>query len=243
MGFLFNGLDGSLIRAVTNYANGWSGYTVASWIKSNLTNNDQGWFNLAAPDQSDNHGAVRYDAGGANGGGTNTMKFGLLTSGTVANPQVESASNVQTANVQFVVGRWSSGNQIEIWIDGVQPTPGYQTAVETGTIVGTTYTQLTLGAGPKETLTQTWDGIVYEHRVYNRALSQGEIETMYALWGADMNIDGLQLWYRDSGLSPGTTIPTTSNLIKDESMGGQHLTAAAAATVAAETVLSQRRMI
>ncbi len=239
MSFSFNGLDGRITRTVVNYANGWSGYTVASWIKSNLTTDDQGWFNLAAPDGSDNHGGVRYDAGGASGGGTDTLKFGLTTSAGIL--QIETANSTQSTSLQFVVGRWSSGNQIEIWIDGAFPTPVYQTTVGTGTITGTTFTQITLGAGPKETGTQTWDGEVYEVRVYDRSLSQGEIETMYALRGADTNFGGLHLWYRDVALSPGTSIPTTSDYVKDMSVYGQHLTATTT-TTAAENPLTTRRM-
>ncbi len=241
MAYLMTGTGGRYTRTVSNFANGWSGYTVTSWIKSDLTLDDQGWFNLMEPDQSDTAGGVRYDAGGASGGGTDTMKFGLFTSGAVSNPQVETANNVQTTEVQFVVGRWSSGEQIEIWIDGVQPTPVYQTAIETGTIVGTTYTQITLGAGPKETVGQNWDGTIYETRVYNRALSQGEIESMYAMRGSDTILNGLQLWYRDSGIAAGTTIPTTTNLIKDLSGAGQHLTASAADTTAAEIAIAYQR--
>ena len=132
--FNFSGTSEVLYRTVTNYGDGWSAYTVISWIKSDLTNSDQGWFGLGAPNGSDRFCGPRYDANGT-GGGTNLLKFALYidTGGPSADAVVESANNTQTTNVQFVVGRWQSGSAPQLWLDGVQSTPTYEVS-QTGTV-------------------------------------------------------------------------------------------------------------
>lgn len=244
MSFSFSGLDTPFTRTVTNFANGWSGYTVASWVKSNEISTDRGWLNLYVPDGTDDGGGTRYDNAGSTGGGNNVIKFGLFFS--AGQQSSESAVDVQTTNLQFVEGRWGSsetGGNLEIWIDGVKSVLT-ATGNNTATILGTKYDKIHLGMGGKDdNPLRSWNGNVYEVRVYDRALTPEEIQTMFALRGADKTYHGLQAWYRDSGLAPGITIPTTAGLIKDLSNSKLDLTAGVANVVAAASPLRRSKVV
>lgn len=222
MGFSFDGVDDRLKKTVTNFASGWTEYTIASWIKSDVSGNDKGWCNLAPTTSNDSYGGIRYDVAGVSGGGTNVMKFGVLIGASQI--QCESASSVQTTSLQHVVGRWKSNAQAELWIDGSITAHTFQTAAKAGSIDNGN-NEIVLGAGPKDGAGGGWDGDIYEVRVYNRWLSQEEIETLYNTRGTDNIVQGLELKYGKISGSFGGTIPTTSNLIKDLSGNGNHLTA------------------
>lgn len=243
MSFSFSGTDDPITRIMTNFANGWSGYAIVSWVKSNIINTDRGWFTASDSGNNDAVGGMRYDANGQVGLGTNVIKWGLTNLGV--QKTVESSSSVQTTNLQFLVGQWDStgtGGDVEIWIDGVKDILT-ATSNFTGTIDGATNNRLCIGKGGKDGGGESWNGDVYEVRLYNRSLTKAEIETMYALRGADKNYYGLQAWWRDSGLTPGTTIPTTAGLIKDLSNSKFNLTADAANVVAATSPLRRSKVL
>ncbi len=232
----------SFDRLITSFVSAWTEYSVASWIQSDVTNTDKGWFNLAEPDGSDSRGGVRYDAAGVNGGGTNLMKFGVVFTGG-GGVQVESANNSQSTNLQFVVGRWKSGSPCEIFVDGVVSTPTAQDAGVVATLDGNLFNKVVLGRGPKENVGGSWDGHVYDHRVYNRWLTDEEIMTMFVLRGADANYDNISLWYRETGLAPGVSVPTTTDLLKDVTINELHLTANATGIVESDRPLKYQRRI
>lgn len=206
MGLEFNGTNGQKISlSNVNLANGWTEYTVASWIKSNEINSDHGWFQMSAPDNRDRFGGVRFDESGIDGSGSNNLKFGLEISNTEY--IVESASNVQSTDLMFIVGRWKSGSPLEIFIDGELSIPSAQ---ETGTGSLTSQDDIFLGCGCKNG-SDSFNGTVYDHRVYNVWLTDEEIKTMSILAGKDSIFRGLQLWYKFSDGAEGSSISTIND--------------------------------
>lgn len=204
MGLEFNGGNQRAELQSVNLIIGWTEYTITSWIKSNVTNTDQGWVNFTDPNGQDRFGGPRYDQTGANGGASQCMKFGLEINGS--EKVVESRPNVQTTDLQFIVGRWRSGDPTELFIDNDASGFTDQSSAVTGSI--SDGSDIILGAGPKESSTTSWDGVVYEVRVFERWLTDAEIETMYTLKGKDDFYDGLRLWYRMLGTSFGQS-PST----------------------------------
>lgn len=196
-----------------NYINGLSAITTSIWVKSDVTSTDKGFvFGLPTPDSTDKYITMRYDAVGSVSGGSSLVKMGLsLTSGE---HNRETSSSTQTTNWQHCLFKWSAGNDIRIFLDGSEDTLG--TGIfgpNTGTI--TNCTTLALGIGSKDGTTGGWDGLIDDFRIYNRALSDNEILTLYTSRGADRIVHGLQVRYVFRDFTSGTTLATTSDAVKD----------------------------
>jgi hypothetical protein len=150
--------------------------TLALWVKSDVTGTDKGVFISEDPSSgSDNILALRYDAAGGNGGGTNVIKASVNVSGTSGN--YESAQNVQTTSWQHLTLTWSSGNQLALYIDGNLDTPTFNSSARTGTLSNAT--KLLIGKGTKDA-SAGWDGQIDDVRLYDRVLSQAEITALAA---------------------------------------------------------------
>ena len=67
--------------------------------------------------------------------------------------------------------------------------------------------------GSATTPTQSWDGYLDDFRVYNRFLSQEEIETLYACRGNDWIIDGLINWWPMNEGSEGSTVSSLIDVV------------------------------
>lgn len=204
--------------------NGWSSITICSWIFSNETNTDNGFIIFEPPDGTDQAGTIRYDAGGFLGGGTNLIKTGLQINGNIQH-NVETQSNVQVAGAwQHVAMTWTSGSNIVVYIDGVLATlTGVANANPVGTISG--HTELFIGRGAKDESPTTtgWSGFIDDTRLYDRALSADEIQTIFALRGRDSIIDNLQFRYVYQEAGIGQLVST----ITDISSNGRDLTTVA----------------
>lgn len=196
-----------------NYINGLSAITACIWIKSDSASTDKGFvFGLPTPDGTDKYIAMRYDSVGSTSGMSNGLKMGLsLTSGE---HNRETSSSTQTTDWQHCLFKWSAGNDIRIFLDGSEDTLG--TGIfgpNTGTI--TNCTTLALGIGSKDGSSGGWDGLIDDFRIYNRALGDNEIQTIYAARGADRIVHGLQVRYVFRDFTSGTTLATTSDAVKD----------------------------
>lgn len=196
-----------------NYINGLSAITASVWVKSDLTGTDKGFvFGIASPNGTDQYIAMRYDAGGAVGGGSNLLKMGLQLSGTQHNR--ETSSSTQTTNWQHCVFKWTSGSVMRIFLDGVEDTfTGGISGTGAGTISGCT--TLMIGKGAKDGSGGGWDGQVDDFRLYNRALSDNEILTLYSTQGSDRIVNGLLVRYAFRDFAVGTTLATTTDAVRD----------------------------
>ena len=168
------GGDGDFVvnsDTVVSQVNGLSAVTVAVWVNSNVTDTDHGFINFIDPDGGDD-GGMRYDAAGASFSGTNVMKMSVHTTG--GNLQLESSSGVQTTEWQHVAMSWQSGESLKLYINGMLDTPTGATAPAVGTV--DTVTQLLVGKGGKdELISDSWEGLIDDVRIYNRALSDAEM--------------------------------------------------------------------
>lgn len=193
-----------------NYINGLSAVTASIWVKSDVTGTDNGFVFGASPDGTDQYLAMRYDAAGYVGGGTNILKMGLQISSQQHNR--ESSGSTQTTGWQHCVFKWSSGSDMRIFLDGVEDTfAGGISGGNSGTISGCT--TLMLGKGAKAG--GGWDGQVDDFRLYNRALSDNEILTLYSTQGADRIHDGLLVRYAFRDFAVGTSLATTADAVRD----------------------------
>ena len=156
---------------VVSQVNGLSAVTVAVWVNSNVTDTDHGFIHFIDPDGGDD-GGMRYDAAGASFSGTNVMKMSVHPTG--GNLQLESSSGVQTTEWQHVAMSWQSGESLKLYINGMLDTPTGATAPAVGTV--DTVTQLLVGKGGKdELISDSWEGLIDDVRIYNRALSDAEM--------------------------------------------------------------------
>jgi len=168
-------LDGSGAHAVddngADYLNGLEAVTVAVWIKSNQVNTDKGFFTCIDPDGKDKALNIRYDVAGGSGGGVNVIKTGVKTiSGGVA---LESSNDVQTEDWQHVAIVWSRGEQITLYINGVEDKPTFNDDALDEEVTG--LTKVILGKGAKAIETNGWDGLIDDVYIYAEALSADEI--------------------------------------------------------------------
>ena len=177
-----------------DYINGLTAFTVALWVKSNLTNTDKGFIIAKDPDGSDNVLTIRYDAVGASGGGTNVIKAGITSTG--GEQQLESSSYVQTTGWQHIALTWSSDNQLALYINGTLHAPLYNDPATFGAITGAT--KLIVGKGTK-VASRVWDGLIDDVVILNRVLSSFEIAQLMGLGGATFVSDPslMVLWELD----------------------------------------------
>lgn len=183
--------------------NGLSAITVVALIKSDSTSTDRGFFHTQAAGitaGSDNAVSCRYDSSGAGGGGSNLLKMAVQHS-LPATQQLESSNNSQTTGFQSVIFHWASGEQIALYLDGVQDTPTSNSAGSSGTT--TNAAEVWMHRGAKDNA-NAWNGVVYELRIYNRKLAENEIISIANMNGADGIKDGLILHWHGEG-APGTT--------------------------------------
>ncbi len=158
-----------------SYLNGLGAITVALWIKSRVTNTDNGFIIAENPAGNDSFVTMRYDVAGASFGGTNVLKM-AVTSAPGGEQQLESASGLQTTNWQHVVMTWKGGELLHFYADGKPITPTGQGAANAGTISGCT--TLIVGLGGKDLSGNPgtgWNGLIDDVRIYSTVLTAAQI--------------------------------------------------------------------
>jgi len=184
-----------------DYVNGLDAFTLALWVKSDVTDTDAGILTTHLPDNNDSYLQLRYDAKGASSGGKpNVIKAGILlqevgldgnpvgdpiNTGGNASQQIESSPNQQTTAWQHLALVWTSGEKLKLYIDGEEDTPSYNREPPTdgdGTPLATMITgadRFALGVGAKFDRTALgWEGLIDEVHFFDRALDAEEIEKL-----------------------------------------------------------------
>ncbi|MFW6065968.1 MAG: LamG-like jellyroll fold domain-containing protein, partial [Planctomycetota bacterium] len=129
----FDGADDTVTDAdAENYLNGLDAITVSIWVNSDVTGTDAGFLDTEDPDGKDDTLGIRYDADGWGGDGTEVIKVAISTTG--GQLDLESSSYAQVTDWQHIAVTWSSGNQLALFIDGVEDTPTYNEAAVSGTV-------------------------------------------------------------------------------------------------------------
>ncbi len=168
--FAGNG-DHVVAENAASYMDGLNALTIALWINSDVTGTDSGFIIFHDPSGNDTRD-IRYDAAGSAGGGTSVIKYGIPCTG--GGEEDESSSNVQTTDWQHIALTWTSGLGLSLYINGVLDTPQFDDPAQTGATTG--LSKVIVGKGGKdEGASASWDGLIDEVRIYNRALSSDDI--------------------------------------------------------------------
>ncbi len=158
----------------TNYINGMTEFTLFLVYKSDETNSDQGMWIADDPNGSDEIFTMRYDASGANTGGsfTNVVKVGIL--GNDADNQLESFSDIQNTQTQITSLHWESGTTFDLYVDGILNNPSAAGTPPSGSISNAT--KAIVGKGGKDTGNNSWNGQIAEVILYGKNLNEDERE-------------------------------------------------------------------
>ena len=210
-----------------NYLNGLNAVTIAVWIKSELINTDKGFIDGEMPDGNDNTMTMRYDSAGSTGGGDDVLKMAVTSTG--GEQQLESSEDLQTTEWQHVALVWSSGQQLQFYVNGALDTPTDNQAALSGTT--SVVTELVVGKGSKDDgAAESWQGLIDEVRIYDRALTQEEIQQVmnwspganagkdFRVYGGDKVTlmgggppDATSVTWEQSAGTPTVTLTTTAN--------------------------------
>ncbi len=95
---------------------------------------------------------------------------------------MESSSGVQTNRWQHLVLTWESGEELVLYIDGRRDFPSRSSRTLDGRV--TDAKTLIIGAGPKD---NSWWGGIDDVRLYDRRLSETEIESLMVADGQGSN--------------------------------------------------------
>ena len=158
-----------------SFLNGLEQITVTTWVKADSIPNDEGIFTTAFPNEDDEFLAMRYDASGFVGFGTNVIKTGVGNGDASGDFSVlESSSNVQTCEWQHLALVWELGSPAQLYIDGVLDTP---TDVSGSMITAlSAVDRLWVGRASKfENGESGWQGLIDDFRIYGRVLADSEI--------------------------------------------------------------------
>ena len=188
----FDGVDDNIEDADgEDYINGLSSFSISMFIKSDVISTNNGFFRAKTVSTSNDDFTIRYDSAGFSGGGTNVIKYAVeITSGVSAG---ESASNVQTTDLQHIVMTWTSGEAVKLYIDGVETTPTSAPASRTGTT--TAATLVSIGVAQKGP--EFWDGDIAEVGILDVVLTATQIGALFRganLFGFGIH-DNLQTYY------------------------------------------------
>ena len=174
--FIGNGDHFSDTDGHTNYINAAGGmdeFTLFVVYKSDEINSDQGLWIAETPAGDDKTFTIRYDASGANSGGsfTNVVKTGILGNG--AANQLESFSDIQSNTAAQIVSlHWESSTTYDLYVDGILNNPSSAGSPPVGNI--TTATTALVGKGGKDTGNNSWNGLIAEVILYSKNLSEAE---------------------------------------------------------------------
>ncbi len=120
---------------------------------------------------------MRFDVAGGSGGGTNVFKVGITA--TDGEQKIEGSNGMQKTDWQHVAMTWASGTNLTLYLDGVPDTPTYIEPIRYGSLTG--YGPLHIGKGCKDNAANlSWAGLIDEVRVYDKALSQAELQSIMA---------------------------------------------------------------
>ena len=122
--------------------------------------------------------------------------------------------NEVTGSTVIVSGVWTfvamvyDGVNKVLFINAVQDA----TEAQTGN-VGTSADPFILGALDDGAIKREFDGLLADIRVYTRALSLAELQTIFTLLGEDHIVHGLQWRWMQRELSPGTAATVAGSII------------------------------
>lgn len=137
--------------------------------------------------------------------GTNALR-GILDTGAGGDPL--DAATAFAAGVWTFVAMVYDGSNKRLYFDAVQDA----TEAQTGNIVTSADTVTIASINVSGTPRREWDGLIDDVRIYNRALSLAELQTMFALKGRDRIFRGLVNRWRMAERGEGQTATVASSV-------------------------------
>ncbi|MEF8867572.1 MAG: LamG-like jellyroll fold domain-containing protein [Haloarculaceae archaeon] len=178
----FDGSDDWLLdgNAESTYLQNEESVTVSMWVKAEATGTNAGLVDSVddGGESDDDEFGLRYDSSGADAGGTDSFKSSVGIQGDSTEYNYEYESNVQSTRWQHLAMRWESGERIELFVNGTEL--AYRTPLG-GTPPGVPMENvefLALARSQKDDTGALWDGRIDEVRIYDRALSADEIDSL-----------------------------------------------------------------
>lgn len=184
------------------------GATASFWVNGLVLTGDPGFFDITNPSGGSRFqvqwltGDAKLWVGGRSADG-DSFKY------------VYSTANALTSSLHHVCAVLDYTNDdIHVYIDGVLD----NSALNVG--FGQTSTSNTApqdaDIGCVDALSDSLDASLYDFRLYKRALTAAEIQTIHASAGRDVIIADLEMWLKFKEAAPGTAISTS--LVKDYSV-------------------------
>ncbi len=163
----------------TNFLNGLRAFTVALWVNSALSNSDRGFISGADEGGSNTLLGMRLKPLDAETYGTNVLEAIIPTTGGVT--RYVSTNNAISNGWQHVALTWSNGVAPELFLNGRQDASAFPSLAIAGKL--TNGGHFIAGIG---TVTNSWDGLLDDVRVYSRNLNQYEVAALAAMPPANL---------------------------------------------------------
>lgn len=169
----FDGTDDYIAGAAIPDGN--PGFTVAVWVRSDTTGNNQAiaWWEDGTTGIGNQ---IFYDAEGFNSGNTNCIS-GSVSDSNGNNSEFETESNVQTTEWQHIVATWTASGGWTVYTNATELTLGHHTTNAAA------YISNGFEVGRNTSGSWYWDGTICDLRFYDRALTAAEVQRLYE-WGA-----------------------------------------------------------
>jgi Concanavalin A-like lectin/glucanases superfamily/Calx-beta domain len=153
----------------TNFLDGLRAFTLMLWVNTADTNRDQG---LLAGNDSGTGTTLGLNAltHASCGGGTNVFEANLPTSDGVG--RCVTLSGNYASGWHHLALTWASGGAPALFVNGELDQPNARGVAVAGHLVNCP--QFIVGKGPPE-MPNGWNGLVDDVRLFNRALSTGEV--------------------------------------------------------------------
>lgn len=126
----------------------------------------------------------------------------------IINDSQLTGATAMTAGVWTFVAMIYDGVNKVLYLDAVQDA----TVAESGN-VDTNIDPFTIAGVDAGPLRRSWDGLLADIRVYTRALSLAELQTIFTLVGKDNIVNGLLWRWMQNELSPGTAATIAGSII------------------------------
>ena len=164
-----------------SFLDGLSQLTVSGWIEPDVIGTDKGIISqgpITGPDNAMGM-VIRFDAEAFNSLAANTYAVQFAAAGG-GFPRMEFAANAQATEATHLAVTWQAGVGTALYLNGEQAVPSYTSPDNAGSqALQVPEGALYLGAGPKDSASGGWDGVLDEFRIYSQSVSQAFVSTEY----------------------------------------------------------------
>jgi hypothetical protein len=176
-------------NADTTYLDGEDALTISMWVQADRTGTNEGLIDSVydGDEGNDDELGLRYDSNGYAGGGEESFKSSIqLGNGAGGGTHsYEYESDVQSTDWQHVAMRWEAGEPVELFVDGrkLSIRAGDGNTPGSADLDADEIDFLGLARSQKDGTDALWEGRMDEVRIYDRALTNTEVQSLAARGG------------------------------------------------------------